>query len=63
MTKAKLLTLLVLLKMYRSALTWSFSGIEGQDKFRQRCDDVIRDVRYALRNGGFYQHQAFQVEP
>jgi hypothetical protein len=62
MTKAKLMTLLVLLKMYRAALTWSFGGIEGQDKFRQRCDDVIRDVRYALRNGGFYNHPEFQAE-
>ncbi len=59
MTRTKLLILLCLLKAYRAALTWSFG--QDHDVPRQNCDAVIHDVRFALRNGGFYNHPAFQV--
>lgn len=64
MTTAKLYALLTLLKAYRAALTWSLPcgrGRQDHDQYRDHVDLVIRDVRFAIENGGFYNHPKLRV--
>ena len=64
MTTAQLRMLLALLKIYRASLTWSLSvgrGRADHDKYRRNVDAVIRDVRFALENGGFYRLPELQL--
>lgn len=62
MTTARLYLLLALLKAYRAALTWTVAGNErGHDRYRINADKVIRDVRFAIANGGFYRLPQLQV--
>lgn len=62
MTTARLYLLLALLKAYRAALTWAVAGNKyGHDRYRIHADVVIRDVRFAIANGGFYRLPELQV--
>lgn len=60
MTIARLYLLLALLKAYRGALTWTLPG-GNRDTYRVNADTVIRDVRFAIANGGFYRQAERQV--
>jgi hypothetical protein len=56
MTYAKLHLLLMLLKIYRSKFCW-----EG-DRYEKNASAMIRDVRFAIQNGGFYTINRMSLE-
>lgn len=61
MTKVKLYALLTLLKAYRAALTFAGDSAWDHDSYHANADKVIRDVRFAIANGGFYRLPAKQI--
>lgn len=55
MTRTKLHLLLFLLKAYRSHLCF------GDDRYAVRANEMIRDVRFAINNRGFYHIDRMQI--
>ena len=57
MTTIKLHMLLALLKIYRAHFCW-----DG-DTYEKHASAMIRDVRFAIANGGFYDLDRKMVRP
>ena len=55
MTTLKLQLLLALLKVYRAHFCF------GGDKYEKHASAMIRDVRFAIANGGFYEIDRMMV--
>jgi hypothetical protein len=55
MNQAKLHLLLFLLKGYRAHFCW-----EG-DRYEKNVSAMIRDVRFAIANRGFYRIERMQI--
>ena len=55
MSRAKLHLMLVLLKAYRAHFCW------GGDRYEKHASDMIRDIRFAIENGGFYRIDRMQI--